>query len=145
MSKEGRNNIVQSCYLGRFRYYLYFYEMSKKYINQIEKDQNYLIWKKDPDMRVSDTEKKFRRWIPKNSENRARRRGGAGIMPWKRHTQAFYSDWIKRYLHPGSADWKEIASTQTARPRAAGPPEEGYGCLGGISERAEHKWNIDGT
>ena len=59
-------------------------------------------------MRVSDTEKKFRRWIPKNSENRARRRGGAGIMPWQRHTQAFYADWIKRYLHPGNADWKEV-------------------------------------
>ena len=108
MSKEGRNSIVQSCYLGRFRYYLYSYEMSKKHVKQIEKDQNYLIWKRDPDMRVSDEEKKFRRWIPKQSENRPKCKGGAGIMSWNRHSQAFYADWIKRYLHPGYAHWKEV-------------------------------------
>ena len=29
-------------------------------------------------------------------------------MSWKRHTEAFYAEWVLRYLHPGDAQWNEL-------------------------------------
>ena len=82
--------------------------MHKTYVKQIEKDASYLVWKKDPDMRLDEEDRKFRRWIAKKSEHRPRCKGGAGMMSWKRHTEAFNAEWVLRYLHPGDAQWKEL-------------------------------------
>ena len=29
-------------------------------------------------------------------------------MSWQQHVKAFYASWAIRYLHPGSADWKNV-------------------------------------
>jgi hypothetical protein len=36
-------------------------------------------------------------------------KGGAGIMHWPSHCEAYYATWIIRYLHPRAAPWKSIA------------------------------------
>ena len=84
-AKEGRSMVVQSCYYGRLRYYLYSYAMHKNHVKQVEKDASYLIWKKDPDMKLDEEDRKCRRWIAKKAEHRPRCKGGAGLMSWSRH------------------------------------------------------------
>jgi len=42
-SKEGRSMVVQSCYYGRYRYYLYSIEMPKSIVKQTEEDAAYMI------------------------------------------------------------------------------------------------------
>ena len=38
-------------------------------VSSMEEDASYLIWKKDPDMRVDEEDRKLRRWIAKKSEH----------------------------------------------------------------------------
>ena len=71
----GRNLIVQACYFGRLRYWLYSLTMSKELQEIVQKDADVLWWSRDPildkDAGGGDkNSKRIRRWVASSRTSR---------------------------------------------------------------------------
>ena len=88
-----------------------FLEMAESVIKLIESDVKQILWSTEPTLRTNEegTEKKSRRHIHERASYLPIKKGGGGIMHWESHCQAFYAQWMIRYLHPRKAPWKETA------------------------------------
>ena len=85
--------------------------MPESVIKLIESDAKQILWSTEPTLRTNEegTEKKSRRYIHERASYLPTKKGGGGIMHWESHCEAFYAQWMIRYLHPRKAPWKEIA------------------------------------
>ena len=112
----GRNLIVQGCYYGRLRYWLYSINMDKTTMEAVQRDANILWWSKDPTLEIMENQdgsaarnmKRIRRWVAKNTAIGPRECGGLNNMDWADHVSAFKAHWIIRYLDPSESSWKDI-------------------------------------
>ena len=112
----GRNLIVQGCYYGRLRYWLYSINMNKNTAEIVQRDANILWWSRDPTLEVMENQdgtagknmKRVRRWVAKNTAIGPREWGGLNNMDWADHVTAFKAQWFVRYLDPTQSAWKEI-------------------------------------
>jgi hypothetical protein len=112
----GRNLIVQGCYFGRLRYWLYSTRMTRAMQEVVQRDADILWWSKDPAIQVIEdaqgniekNPKRIRRWVAKNTAIAPRSEGGLNNMSWADHVSAVQAEWMIRYLDPGRASWKDI-------------------------------------
>ena len=110
-SITGRNMLVQSILYGSFRFWLYFMIMPQSVIKLIEQDAKQILWATEPRIATNEMgSEAAHRWIAEAASYLPTKKGGAGIMHWQSHCEAFYAHWIIRYLHPRKAPWKDIAS-----------------------------------
>ena len=110
LSLTGRNMLLQSIFYGSFRFYLYFIEMPYSLVTKMETDAKQILWATQPEFHTDEigTSKRSRRYIREAASYLPTRKGGGGIMHWLSHANAFYAEWIIRYLHPRRAPWKHI-------------------------------------
>jgi hypothetical protein len=101
----GRNLLVQACYFGRLRYWLYNLHMNKKLKNKVQADTNQLLWTKDPDL---EHPKRFRRFVAQETAIGPRSKGGLNMMDWDIHATCFTAQWIIKYVDPTDAQWKTL-------------------------------------
>jgi hypothetical protein len=108
----GRNYLLQSIYYGSFRYWLYFLIMPKSVIAILEADAKQILWATEPELLSNETgtAKRSRRYIHHLASYLPLKEGGGNVMCWPKHCEAFYAQWMVRYLHPRRADWKIIAN-----------------------------------
>ena len=108
-SITGRNMLLQAILYGSFRFWMFFMIMPESVATLIEQDAKQILWSTDP-LLESDAKgsERCRRWIHEKASYLGMKRGGAGIMHWLSHCEAFYAQWMIRYLHPRRAPWKEI-------------------------------------
>ena len=52
----GRNLIVQGCYYGRLRYWLYSINMNKSTAEIVQRDANILWWSRDPTLEIMENQ-----------------------------------------------------------------------------------------
>ena len=111
MGITGRNIIAQSKFYGSLRYWLYSMIMPQPVIRALEQDIGALLWKRTPSLVPDETgtATQFHRHMIKPVSYRKQRQGGAGVMHWKSHTEAFYAQWIIKYMDPRLAPWKHVA------------------------------------
>ena len=109
LSIDGRNMLLQSIFYGSFRFWLYFMVLPRSIIRLIEQDAKQILWATTPELDAQDDgSKKCRRWIRELASYLPRKGGGAGIMHFESHCEAFYATWLIRYLHPRKAPWKAL-------------------------------------
>ena len=77
----------------------------------IESDAKQILWATEPTLLSNEqgTSKRSRRYIHHLASYLPVKKGGGGIMNFPLHCQAFYAQWIVRYLHPRRAPWKIVA------------------------------------
>ena len=111
LSLTGRNLLLQSIFYGSFRYWLYFLVVPQSIIDIIESDAKQILWATEPALLSNEegTSKRSRRYIHLLASYLPVAKGGGGIMNFPLHCQAFYAQWIVRYLHPRRAPWKIVA------------------------------------
>ena len=108
-SLVARNAVVQSKWYGSFRYWLFSLIMPVKIRDNIARDAQRLLWSAEPKLEDEDGEgKRVRAFIHKKARNLPRNKGGAGTMDWTAHVNAFYAQWVPRYLDPSERPWKEV-------------------------------------
>ena len=115
----GRNLIVQGCFFGRLRYWLYSIYMNPKLCEVVQRDADILWWSRDPTLETSEdadgyatkNSKRIRRWIDKKTAVGPVSKGGLNVMEWRKHAEAFYALWPLRYLDPGDAAWKTLVDS----------------------------------
>ncbi len=102
LSITGRNLLLQSIYFGSFRFWLYFMVMPTAVIKLLDSDAKEILWASNPELCSDEvgTGKKSNRWIREMASYKSIKRGGAGVMHWPSHCQAFYAQWIIRFMHP---------------------------------------------
>jgi hypothetical protein len=91
-------------YLGRLRYWLYSTPISRHETETIQKDADRLWWSKDP----WDTTKRYKRWVEKKTSRGPYLQGGLKEMDWAAHVQAYWAQWVFRYIRPEKSKWKEM-------------------------------------
>ena len=52
--------------------------------------------------------KRVRRFVRGKTAIGQRKKGGLNNMDWKLHAEAFYAEWIVRYLQPPKSAWKDL-------------------------------------
>jgi hypothetical protein len=111
LALTGRNMLLQSIFYGSFRYWLYFLVMPNQVADAIELDAKQILWATNPQLLANETgtSRASRRYIHRKASYLPVKKGGGGIMHWRAHCEAFYAEWIIRYLHPRKAPWKSIA------------------------------------
>ena len=101
--------LVQAILYGSFRFWLYFMVMPESVAKLIEQDAKQILWATEPQLTSNELgSERCRRWIHELASYIPTNQGGAGIMHWSSHCEAFYAHWIVRFLHPRKAPWKEI-------------------------------------
>ena len=109
LSIDGRNMLLQSIFYGSFRFWLYFMIMPSSIIKLIEADAKQILWATTPTLdSKEDGSARCRRWINERASHLPRQEGGAGIMHWRSHCEAYYAEWIVRFLDPRRAAWKQV-------------------------------------
>ena len=112
----GRNLIVQGCYFGRLRYWLYSIYMEPKMCEVVQRDADVLWWSRYPTLEIGvdasgkakKMDKRVRRWMDRRSAVGPTAKGGLNLMEWRKHAEAYYALWPVRYLEPGEAAWKRL-------------------------------------
>ena len=112
LSITGRNMLLQSIFYGSFRYWLYFLIMPQSIMDALEQDSKQILWATDPLLLANEkgTARASRRYIHHKASYLPQDKGGGGIMHWPSHCEAYYAEWIVRYLHPRIAPWKTVAA-----------------------------------
>jgi hypothetical protein len=110
LSVTGRNILLQSIYYGMFRFWLYSMVLPPPILRMMEEDAKQILWAHIPHLDANERGSKSgcRRWMLEAVSYIATRKGGAGIMHWPSHCEAYYATWIIRYLHPRKSPWKTI-------------------------------------
>ena len=110
LSITGRNTLLQAVYYGSFRYWLYCLTMPQFILDIIQEDANLILWKSQPKPLSNElgSSERTRPWIAGDAKYLKIKEGGAGLMHWPSHCDAFYAQWIIRFLHPREAAWKHI-------------------------------------
>ena len=122
MSITGRNLLLQAILYGSLRFWFFSLVVPEKIIEYLEEDAYHLIWASNPELFSDEdgTEKKSRAYVRKAPSYLDQRKGGAGLMHLRSHIQAFYAQWIRRYLHPSTPPWKAVADIWLAEPYPMG-------------------------
>ena len=91
LSISGRNMLVQSILYGSFRFWLYMLVMPQSIIRRIEEDAKQILWATNPQLQTDEegTVAKCRRWIHERASYLSHKLGGAGLMHWPSHCEAF--------------------------------------------------------
>jgi hypothetical protein len=110
MSITGRNMILQSKFLGSFRYWLYSLIMPDTITHALESDSKAFLWAGEPGLHANEigTSNHTRRYMIEHASYLPQKSGGAGVMHWHSHVEAFYAQWILKYMDPRQAPWKEV-------------------------------------
>ena len=66
------------------------------------------------------TERNTRAYIKEAASYIDQKKGGGGLMHWRSHLRAFYTQWIRRYLHPSNPPWKSVADVWLSDPYPTG-------------------------
>ena len=108
---EARKNLLQTNVYGSMRYYLFSIIFPPTLHASLEEDARVLLWRSDPELMPDEfgNSANVVPFIKKEARPRGRKSGGAGEMDWSDHVEAFYAHWIRRYLDPRRAPWKEAA------------------------------------
>ena len=110
MSLSGRHKILNANYYGTLRYYLWTLTPSEAMIKAVEEDSATFLWRKKPELDSSEMGSKKRggKFIAAHATHRPVREGGAGVLHFRAHLEAFRAKWILMYLEPRKAMWKLI-------------------------------------
>ena len=83
--------LVQSILYGSFRFWLYMLVMPDSIIKIIEEDAKQILWATDPQLSSDEegTIAKCRRWIHERASYLPIKQGGAGVMHWPSHCEAY--------------------------------------------------------
>ena len=111
LSVQGRNMLLQAVYYGMFRFWLYAMVLPSSVIKLMEEDAKQILWAHVPHLDgTAEGSARCRRWMREYVSYKPVTKGGAGIMHWPSHCDAYYSTWIVRYLDPRRAPWKSVMS-----------------------------------
>ena len=92
LSITGRNMLLQSIFYGSFRFWLYFMVLPTSIIKLIESDAKQILWATTPHLDSTETgSDKCLRWIHERASYLPTTAGGAGIMHWASHCEAYYA------------------------------------------------------
>ena len=110
LSTTGRNLLLQAVYYGSFRYWLYCLVMPPSIIEMIESDAKLMVWGAAPKLISNErgSSKRSRPYIAGDAKYKSVKLGGAGLISWSDHCNAYYAHWIIRLLHPRRAQYKKI-------------------------------------
>jgi hypothetical protein len=111
LSITGRSLLLQAILYGSLRYWLFSMRMPESLHIALDKDSYNLLWAQQPEI-LSDedgTTAKTRAYIHRRASFLPQKQGGGGVMHFRSHAQAYYAQWIRRYLEPGDQPWKKVA------------------------------------
>ena len=111
LSITGRCLLLQAILYGSLRYWLFTMRMPESLHAALDKDSYNLLWAQQPEI-LSDedgTTAKTRAYIHRRASYLPQKQGGGGVMHFRSHAQAYYAQWIRRYLEPGDQPWKKVA------------------------------------
>ena len=98
--------------------------MPPKVTAEIQQDADRLCWSREPDIRSTT---RIRRWVRRLTAIGPKSKGGLNNMSWHSHTQAFYAEWVVRYLHPADSQWKRVLDQLLLRNKRTGKSTHGEG------------------
>ena len=90
-SYAGRNLIVQGCYFGRLRYWLYTLPLPLEIRKMVQADADTLWWSREPTLPEgtdNPKRKRFRRFVAKDTAIGPKHRGGVGNKRHEPHRRA---------------------------------------------------------
>ena len=102
--------MLQAILYGSLRYWLFSLVMPSEVHDALEEDAYQIMWAEKPEI-FSDEDGSSaatRAYIRREATYLPQKEGGAGIMHFRAHAEAFYAHWIRRYLEPGEAPWKRV-------------------------------------
>jgi len=113
----GKGMIINSMFVGRFRYYVQAMAMPEKYIKAIDQDIQALTWaKEDMEAESLGSDPIRRRAMVKTAQHLPRKEClGANVPSWASHVKALQSHWILRYLDATRGAWKAALDCWFAR------------------------------
>ena len=88
----------------------------------VDQDAYHMICASNPELFTDEegTERNTRAYIKKAASYIDQKKGGGGLMHWRSHVRAFYTQWIRRYLHPSNPPWKSAADIWLSDPYPTG-------------------------
>jgi hypothetical protein len=110
LTLRGRVMIANSMVYSRFRYWTQVMMMPDEINTWLSQDIHELIWRKDSKF-VSGQEGqtvKARRSAKESTAKIEWRKGGIGLLMWDEHLKSLRRLWVRRYLDPGTGDWKKV-------------------------------------
>ena len=77
----------------------------------MEEDVKELLWAHSPYLEATEegSQRHPRRYIHEKASYLPRKEGGAGAMHWPSTVRAYQAHWVRRYLDPREAPWKQVA------------------------------------
>ena len=84
--------------------------MPPSVVEMIESDAKLMVWGAAPKLISNErgSSKRSRPYIAGDAKYKSVKLGGAGLMCWSDHCNAYYAHWIVRLLHPRRAQYKKI-------------------------------------
>ena len=122
LTLRGRVLIANAMVYSRFRYWTQVMMMPEEIIDWLEEDIHELIWRNDP-VFVSGQEGQTDKAKRKTKETTAKlawRKGGIGMLMWREHLKSLRRLWVRRYMDPGTGDWKNILDAWTCKGHTLG-------------------------
>ena len=107
---DGKHKVLNACFYGRFRFYLWGLEFPNELNEHIRSDAKLFLWKKSPDLQADQmgSTGNIGKFLSKQSSPRPWKKGGAGILDWEIHHKAFYAQWILKLFSTRKALWADI-------------------------------------
>ena len=138
----GRNLLLQAILYGSLRYWLFSLIMPESILNALEEDSYNILWAQQPEIFSNEdgTSANARAYIHKAASYLPQKQGGGGVMHFRSHALAYYTQWIRRYIEPGNQPWKQVADlwlTDTCYGRGA-ILAKGNPYLGNVPTRARY-------
>ena len=138
ISLTGRNLLLQAILYGSLRYWIFSLILPQFILEFLASDSYQLLWAAQPDLKSNEggSSAPARASILKAASYLPVHSGGAGIMHFPSHAHAFYAQWIRRYLEPGTQPWKQVVDYWVADNSPFG---RGI-LLANISDPTFHEW-----
>ena len=116
---NGKHNILNACYYGRFRFYLWALEFGNPLNDNIKSDAKIFLWKRNPEIKADSegSTGNIGKFISKKASPLPWKKGGAGILDWEIHHRAFYAQWILKMFEPRRALWEDIIEHWLGEPK----------------------------
>ena len=76
---------------------MYSLVMPQEIVTMVQADADTLWWSREPELGAA---KRLRQFVRGRTAIGQRKKGGLNNMDWKLHAEAFYAEWIVKYLQP---------------------------------------------
>ena len=105
---SGKHQLLNGKYYGKMRYWLWSDLLPKELEKAMVSDANNFLWLRSHTLVPGEigTKGATGKWIARNAEYGALKKGGLGALHWPCHILAFRANWVVRLFHPREGLWK---------------------------------------